>query len=83
MHIYIYISNKVNDALMIKLSNKFLELQLEPSSLLHTPVSISIKQRLIFLKPKIFNHLFGCTILTICFLYGRMKKQNLKGLWRN
>ena len=29
---------------MTKLSNKFLELQLEPSSLLHTPVSIWIKQ---------------------------------------
>ena len=56
---------------MIKLSNTFLELQLEPSSLLHTLVSIWIKQRLIFLRHKIFKHLFGCSILTISFLYRR------------
>ena len=69
--------------LMTKLSNRFLELQLGLSSLLHTPVSIWINQRLIFLRPNISNHLFGCAILTIYFLYGRIEKQNLKSLWRN
>ena len=84
MHMYMNLFSKIICLnLMTKLSNKFLELQLEPSSLLHTPVSIRIKQRLISLRPKIFNHLFDCAVLTVSFLYGRMEKQTLKGLWRN
>ena len=63
---------------MTKLSNRFLELQLQLSSLLHAPVSMWIKQRLIFLRPKISNHLFGCAISTISFLYGRMDQQNFQ-----
>ena len=35
-----------------------------------------------FLKTQ-YNHLFGCAISRKSFLYGHMKKQNLKNLWRN
>ena len=51
----------------VKLSSRFLELQLELSSLLHTSVSIWIKQRLIFLRLKISNHLFDCIVLVMSF----------------
>ena len=63
---------------MTKLSNIFLELQLEVSSFLHTPVSIWIKQRLIFLRPKIFKHLFGCAVLTISFFIWKHGEAELK-----
>ena len=35
-----------------------------------------------FLKTQ-YNHSFGCAISRKSFLYGHMKKQNLKNLWRN
>ena len=41
----------------------------------HTYIYIE-RERVIFLRPKIFDHLFGCDILTTSFLYGRMEKLN-------